>query len=156
MALSSTLPGLFKCLLAYVVAKVKGFNINRSYFSREMRLDSFLYRRHFYGEQLEEQAIGSGVSPDQVEVSVNRAIEGLPAFTGEETLPRPKKTKPTDSVGQFADILLQRPDSRRLLQVFSQKLGELNAVYQELEEMLGPPRLDNALVAGHCRYCPVP
>jgi hypothetical protein len=107
-------------------------------------------------EQLEEQAIGSGVSPDQVEVSINRAIEGLPAFTGEETLPRPKKTKPTDSVGQFADILLQRPDSRRLLQVFSQKLGELNAVYQELEEMLGPPRLDNALVVGHCRYCPVP
>lgn len=107
-------------------------------------------------KQLEKQATSNGVPPDLVEASVKRAVEGLATFTGEEILLRPKRTKPAAGVDQFADILLQRPDSRRLLQVFSQKLGEINAVYQELEEMLGPPQLDNALVVGHCRYCPVP
>lgn len=101
-------------------------------------------------EQLEEQATSKGIPPDQVEASIKQAVEQLPAFPGEETLPRPKRAR-----GGLADILLQRPDSRRLLQVFSQKLGELNAAYEQLEEMLGPPRLDIALVKGHCQYCPV-
>lgn len=107
-------------------------------------------------EQLEKQAISNGVPPDLVEASVKRAIEELATFAEEERILRPKRTKPAAGVDRFADILLLRPDSRRLLQVFSQKLDELNAAYEGLEEMLSPPGLDHALVAGYCKHCPVP
>jgi hypothetical protein len=38
---------LFYRLLAHLVTKVKGFNIDWSHFSRETRLDTLLYRRYF-------------------------------------------------------------------------------------------------------------
>jgi hypothetical protein len=107
--------------------------------------------------QLQQHAASLNVPPDLIEPSVRLALKRIPALGEGEGLPWFREQKVTTS-GQehFTNILLQRPASRRLLQVFSQKLGELNAAYDELEEMLSPPSLDNALVTGHCKYCPVP
>ena len=107
--------------------------------------------------QLQEQAAGNNVSPDSIEASVKLALERISAFDQEDGIPHFRKpVAATDRVEEFANILLQRPANKRLLKIFSQKLNELNAAYDKLEETLSAPRLDNDLVTGHCRYCPVP
>lgn len=113
------------------------------------------YRKSW--SQMEENAINVDVPPDLVEPSVKLALKEIPTLGEEESLPRfrGERTTPSDP-GYFANILVQRPATKRSLRVFLQSLNELEAICNDLEEMLGPPRLDRALVEGYCRHCPVP
>lgn len=108
-------------------------------------------------DQLKQRVTSDGVSPEQIEPSVNRALQQMPETDREDWLPTFRQPAATnDRAGEFANILLQKPANRRLLKMFSQKLNKLDTAYEKLEETLGTPQLDNALVKGHCEYCPVP
>lgn len=108
-------------------------------------------------DQLKQRAISDGVPPEQTELSVRRALQQMPEPDREDWLPSFREPAITnDKVGEFANILLHKPANRRLLKMFFQKLNQLDAAYENLEETLGTPQLDNALVRGHCQYCPVP
>ena len=107
--------------------------------------------------QLKEQAVSVGMPPDLVEPSVELALKEISALDEEESLPRFRGERTaTNDPGYFANILLQRPATRRSLQIFWQNRKQLNIICGELEEMLSPPQLEKALVTAHCRYCPVP
>lgn len=108
-------------------------------------------------DQLKAPAASYGVPPDVAECGLKLALQRIPTFTQEDVLPRFREPGPApEAPERFARLWLQNTSHRRLLQGFSQRLEQLNAAYDKIEEILGPPRLDNALVAGHCQYCPIP
>ena len=108
-------------------------------------------------DQLRQRAISEGIPSEQIELSVRRALQQIPETDREDWLPSFREPVATnDKIEEFTRVLLQKPANRRLLKMFSQRLKELDAAYEKLEETLGTPQLDNALVRGHCQYCPVP
>jgi hypothetical protein len=108
-------------------------------------------------DQLKQRAISEGVPSEQIEQSARRALQQMPETDREDWLPSFREPAATnDKIEGFTRVLLQKPSNRRLLKMFSQRLNELDTAYEKLEETLGTPQLDNALVRGHCQYCPVP
>lgn len=107
--------------------------------------------------QLKQRAISEDIPPGQVEHNVRRALQRMPETDKEDWLPSFRKPATSNNkTAEFANMLLQKPANRQLLKMFYQKLNQLDAAYEKLEETLGTPQLDNALVRGHCQYCPVP
>lgn len=107
-------------------------------------------------DQLRGQAIGIGISDEQIEPSVKLALKRLPAWGEEEDLSYLKGVAATTNDPEhFANILLQRPATKRPMQLFWQSHNDLEAVCRQLEEMLSRPQLKKALVTSRCQYCPV-
>lgn len=104
------------------------------------------------------QAIGKNVPEDLIEKGVKLALQRVASLSDEDSLPRftGGKRDVSDGPEHFCNIMLQEPGSKRALQIFRQNLTQLERAYERLEDLLSPPQLDQALVAGRCKYCPVP
>lgn len=106
--------------------------------------------------QLRQKAIGIGIPDDQIEPSVKLALKQPPAWGEEEDLSYLRRAATiTNGLENFATILLQRPATKRPMQVFWQSRNALEAICEELEVMLSPPQLKKDLVTRRCQYCPV-
>lgn len=107
--------------------------------------------------ELKEQALTVGVPINLIEDSVRLALEELSHWQRDEGLPWDRKSGTAiDTPEYFKSVLLERPATREPLNRFEVKLKEIETVYGKLEEMLGYPQLEKALVTGHCQFCPVP
>ncbi len=112
--------------------------------------------RNGWGE-LSKQASTVGIASSSVEQTVRTALEHLPEADEEESLPRYRGGVERDiQPEKHYHKLLHQPDAKRALIVFRQSRKDLEQAYNNLEAILSSPKLDNALVIGHCQYCPVP
>lgn len=113
------------------------------------------YRKNW--ENLKEQGTMGGIPEDSFEQIVAVALEHLPEADEEDSLPRYRGGVERDvQTEQHYHKLLHQPDAKRALKVFRQSRKDLEEAYSHLEAILSSPKLDNALVIGHCQYCPVP
>ncbi|MFC2068098.1 hypothetical protein ACFLTP_03695 [Chloroflexota bacterium] len=113
-----------------------------------------VYRKGW--DELKKEASTAGVKSGSFEQTVKAALENLPKDDEEECLPRNQGRTDKDTPEQDYHKILYRPEAKLVLIALQQRKDNIMKAYDHLEDLLCSPRIDNALVNGHCEYCPIP
>lgn len=103
---------------------------------------------------LAKQAHDMGTVRELFESGLRAGLESMSKFKEEENLPPlPRKLETASNVGQW---LFQNYATRECLELFPERLENLEAIYAQLEEMLSPFELRKTLLGRQCKHCPLP